>query len=96
MAMASLRWPPSLNYLLENTIYRLLEAKFSAETAGGVGKTTTVALRNKEGRVELLPRTEIEEIRKIWQRDVAQVPDPPAAIELLEKSRAVTDIAGER
>jgi hypothetical protein len=51
MAMASLRWPPPLNFMLENTIYRLLEAKFSAETAAGVGKTTTVALRNREGHL---------------------------------------------
>ena len=66
MAMASLRWPPSLNFLLEDTIYRLLEAKFSAETASSVGKTTTVVLRNRDGRVTILPRAEVEKIRKIW------------------------------
>jgi hypothetical protein len=96
MAMASLRWPPPLNFLLEDTIYRLLEAKFAAETASGVGKTTTVALRNREGRVALLPRNEIEEIRAIWKKDVADVPSPPAALKLLEKSKAVKDVAGDR
>ena len=95
MAMASLRWPPPLNFLLENTIYRLLEAKFSAETATGVGKTTTVALRNREGHVTLLQRSEIEEIRRIWRRDVADVPDPPEAIAILEKSHAVREVAGD-
>jgi hypothetical protein len=96
MANASLRWPPPLSFLLEDTIYRLLEAKFSAETATGVGKTTTVALRNRDGLVTLLPRNEIEEIGKIWKREVADVPSPPEAIELLEKSRAVNEAAGTR
>ena len=96
MAMASLRWPPPLNFMLENTVYRLLEAKFSAETATGVGKTTTVAIRNREGLVSLLTRSEIEEIRKIWLEEVANQPDPPTAIAIIEKSRAVRDVAGER
>jgi hypothetical protein len=96
MAMASLRWPPPLSFLLEDTIYRLLEAKFSAETASGVGRTTTVVLRNREGRIAMLSRSEIDEIRKIWKREVADVPSPPTAIELLEKSHAVRDVAGDR
>jgi len=96
MAMASLRWPPPMTFLLEDTIYRLLEAKFSAASATGVGEATTVALRNRDGLVELLTRREIEEIKKIWKRDVADVPSPPAAIEILENSRAVKRAAGER
>ena len=96
MAMASLRWPPPLTFLLEDTIYRLLEAKFSAETATGVGKATTVALRNRDGFVDLFTRTEIEELNKIWRRDIADIPSPPAAIELLKKSHAVRKAAGNR
>jgi hypothetical protein len=56
MARASLRRRAFIG--LEDTVYRLLEAKFSAETATGVGKTTTVLLRNREGLVRLL----------LWQR----------------------------
>lgn len=96
MAMASLRWPPPMTFFLEDTIYRLLEAKFAAETATGVGKMTTVALRNREGRITLLPRSDIDEIREIWKRCVANVPSPSKAIELLENSKAVKDVAGER
>jgi len=96
MAMASLRRPPPLNFLLENTIYRILEAKFSAETATGVGETTTVVLRNREGIVTLLPRPEIEAIRKIWREQVADQADPPDAIAIIEASSAVKDAAGER
>jgi hypothetical protein len=96
MAMASLRWPPPLTHLLEDTIYRLLEAKFASETATGVGKTTTVALRNREGRVSILTRDEVDAIREIWRKDVADVPSPPSAIELLEKSHAVEIVAGQR
>lgn len=94
MAMASLRWPPPLTHLLEDTIYRLLEAKFASETATGVGKTTTVALRNREGRVSLLSREEIEAIRKIWTEEVADVPSPKSALDLLAESKAVTDVSG--
>jgi len=96
MAMASLRWPPPLTHLLEDTIYRLLEAKFASETATGVGKTTTAVLRNREGLVSVLTRDEVDEIRDIWKRDVADVPSPPAAIQLLEKSDAVMKVAGDR
>jgi hypothetical protein len=92
MARATLQWPPPLTYMLEDTIYRLLEAKFFAETATGVGKTTTVILRNREGRVTLLSREDIGKIRKIWETEVANVPTPHTAIELLAKSRAVTDL----
>lgn len=89
MALASLRRRP-LNFLLENTIYRLLEAKFSAETATGVGKPTTVALRNRDGRIALLPRHEIDAVRAIWEETVKQA-DPCEAIKIVEQSRAVAD-----
>jgi 20S proteasome alpha/beta subunit len=95
MAMASLRWPPPLKFYLEDTIYRLLEAKFSAETASGVGKTTTVVLRHREGHVRTLSRDDIEKVRNIWKREVADVPSPESAITVLENSLAVTDVRGD-
>jgi hypothetical protein len=93
MARASLRRRPFMG--LEDTIYRLLEAKFSAETATGVGRTTTLLLRNKEGVVELLPNEVVEKIRSIWEESRKQ-PNPPEAIKLIEASPAVIRVAGER
>lgn len=66
MAMGSLRNRP-LDRGLEDLIYRLLEAKFSAETATGVGKTTTLIAVNPDGISRQMSSSDIEAVRKIWQ-----------------------------
>jgi hypothetical protein len=93
MARASLRRAPFLE--LEDTIYRLLEAKFSAETATGVGRTTTLLLRNKYGIVRFLAREHVEKIREIWDAARKQ-PNPPEAISMIKHSVAITDIMSAR
>lgn len=94
MAMAALLWPPPMTSSLEDSVYRLLEAKFFAETATGVGKTTTAFLKNKDGRVMLLPGDEIKKIRAIWKTEVADVPAPQNAVNLLEKSPVLREVSG--
>ena len=96
MAMASLRWPPKINFLLGDTLYRALEAKFSAETATGVGRTTTAILRNADGSVQILSREEVEDIRAIWKREVADVPSPAEAIKIIDESSAVKRILHDK
>ncbi len=93
MARASLR--RRRFHGLEDTVYRLLEAKFSAETATGVGKTTTVLLRNREGIVRLMPSKEIDKIREIWE-ETRKLSNPPDAIKIIESSAAITDVSGVR
>jgi hypothetical protein len=89
MATASLRRKP-LKYLLDSTIYRVLEAKFSAETASAVGKPTTVILKSRRESV-FLPQDDIKGIRSAWKKTV-EAPDPKGAISLVNKSAAVRQI----
>lgn len=61
---------------VKEAIYRLLEAKFSAESASGVGKATTVMVFGVNGKMRQLPPGEIDKLRSVWvgQR---QQPLPP-------------------
>jgi len=86
MAMASLR-RKQLNLSLPSIVYRLLEAKFSSETARGVGKQTTVVLKSRDGHMVLDEET-IEQLRAIWEA-VNKVPDPEEAIGLLQAKLTV-------
>jgi hypothetical protein len=96
MALASLRSRYTQRTFVSESVYDLLCAKFSAETARGVGKTTTVLLLNREGTIRLLPRTEIDQIRAIWDDARKKNAHPPEAIDLIAKSVAIKDVAGEQ
>jgi hypothetical protein len=74
MASASMRRKP-LYFSFESTIYRLLEAKFSAETASGVGKTTTVMFQDRNGRGTIGVEA-IDKLRSIWEETI-KCGDPP-------------------
>ena len=92
MAMASLR-RRHLTGNLEETIYRVLEAKFSAETASGVGKNTLLVTIDKNGNIGTMDMNEIETIRKIWEKTLLQS-DPRDAIEIISRTNAVTGLTG--
>jgi hypothetical protein len=95
MATASLRRKP-LPPDLELTIYRLLEAKFSAETAPGVGKSTSLLTMNADGKDGSIGSGSIEKIRAIWEASLS-APEPKEAIDLIAKTAAVKRIVdGER
>jgi 20S proteasome alpha/beta subunit len=95
MATASLRrrtLPPDL----EMMIYRLLEAKFSAETALGVGKSTSLLTMNSDGKDGAIGSGSIEKIREVWERTLKE-PEPQDAIDIISKTEAVRRIVdGER
>ena len=84
----------------ESTIYRLLEAKFCAETAPGVGRSTTVVTMNAKGETGWITSRahgspgEIEQIRSIWEETLRD-PDPPSAINIIKKSHAVKGVCHE-
>jgi ATP-dependent exoDNAse (exonuclease V) alpha subunit len=83
MATASLR-RRQLSRELNPTIYRLLEAKFSAETATGVGKATTVFVFGKNGEFEALRGSVTDQIRDEWKKTLK--PDaPPLALDLIKQ-----------
>jgi hypothetical protein len=90
MALASLR-RKRLFFHLESTIYRLLEAKFSAETATGVGRPTLLITMNSEGKIGFMHEQDIDQIRAIWDGTL-KFPDPHDALTLIKQSSAVTTI----
>lgn len=92
MALASLRRRPMARFSLSQTIYRLLEAKFSAETATGVGKTTTVTLHNRFGDMSLLDPVHIDHVRTIWEKTI-KAPDPADAIEFINGLSGVKNVS---
>lgn len=95
MAMGSLTYKP-LCRDLENLVYRLLEAKFSAETASGVGKGTTLITVNQDGIVRSMESEEVQRIREVWEKTRKQ-PIPDEALELISNSEVVNCISdGER
>ena len=91
MALGSIRHKP-FNRDFEDTIYRLLEAKFSSETAD-VSKTTILLTMNQDIEVRVMKPEEIAAIREVWER-MQKEPTPADALSVISKSRTVTDIAG--
>ena len=92
MALAALRRRSLEHLSLPQILYRLLEAKFSAETATGVGKTTTVMLHNNYGDMSLLDHRHIEPIREIW-KETLRTPDPEPALEFIRELSGVRNVA---
>ena len=69
MAMNSLHLRPPHNLTNAGLIYRLCEAKFSAETADGVGQTTTVFMVGRgDPAATFLSRGTINKFREAWER----------------------------
>lgn len=87
LALGSLRRKP-LSTLVDEAVYRVLEAKFTAEGARDVGKTTTVVVLNGDGEMKEMPVEEIDAIRAIWERTQAE-PVPTDAIEIIENSHVL-------
>jgi 20S proteasome alpha/beta subunit len=88
MALAALNRRPKTNRLPE-TIYRLLDAKFSSETARDVGKTTHVVDLHCDGTFNFLKRSAIEKIREVWLEEQKQ-PDPSEAMDIIEAEDSYT------
>jgi hypothetical protein len=81
MARAALhRRPPRTN--LMSTIYGLLDAKFSAETAAGVGKETYLRVLGNYGAEWSLASHEIDSIREAWLEERKR-PDPSSALKVI-------------
>jgi hypothetical protein len=75
MAMASLH-RKKIPYHLEPLIYRVLEAKFSAETAPGVGKNTSLLWMDRAGEAKSIGYGSIDEIRNIWNETLLNLKRP--------------------
>ena len=83
MASASLKRRP-LAIDFNSMVYRLLEAKFSAETASGVGRRTTVKFKRPDEHDFIMWADDIEKIRAIWE-GLQHHPEPLQAVEIIGK-----------
>lgn len=86
MALAALR-RKKLPYDLDTMIYRLLEAKFSAETAQGVGQSTTLLIMNENGKDGSIGYGSLEKIKEVWAKTLVQ-PEPQEALDVIAKLTA--------
>jgi hypothetical protein len=69
---------------IEETIYHVCEAKFRAEAATGVGKTTTLGLLRRNGPA-LIPKEQIDAIKALWEKH-GKPPIPTEALEIIRGS----------
>jgi hypothetical protein len=83
MATAALR-RKKLPYSLEETVYRVLDAKFSAETAPGVGKSTSLLLIDKNGKDNSIGYGSLDAIKEIW-RETLREPEPQKALDIISQ-----------
>jgi 20S proteasome alpha/beta subunit len=94
MAMGAFNARPFKDRSLETTIYRVLDAKFCAETADGVGKETTAFVFAKPERFGLITSDRIEVIRSEWERVRNESP-PQRAMDEIDKISVVRQIRKE-
>jgi hypothetical protein len=83
MASASLKRKP-LAIDFDSMLYRVLEAKFSAETASGVGKTTTVTFKRRDMHDMVMRPNEIEKMRAVWEGEMRKH-EPTEALQIAGK-----------
>lgn len=87
LALGALR-QKAIPYTLVGTIYRVLEAKFVAEAASHVGKSTNVLVLHPNGTSAEMTEAEIGKVRAIWQKMQAKL-IPHEAIAALEACEVV-------
>jgi len=83
MATAALR-RKKMPYSLEETAYRLLDAKYSSETAPGVGRSTTVFAMRSTGKIKSIGYGSQNKIKEVWDQTM-QIPEPKEALDVISK-----------
>jgi hypothetical protein len=68
-ALTTLLRKPFKAPTVSNAIWRLCDAKFSAETSNGVGKETNVMIAFEDGKLGMLAAACLKDIRAAWEKD---------------------------
>jgi hypothetical protein len=71
-----------LPYNLNAMAYRLLDAKFSAETAPGVGRSTTLFSHDRNGKTKSIGYGSLDKIKAIWEATL-KTPEPDEALQMI-------------
>jgi hypothetical protein len=85
MAVSALNRKPLSKNSVSDTTYRLLDAKFSSETARDVGKKTFVISMDVTGKIGAMTQGDVEKVRTAWNKEIKR-PNPKEAIRIIEKS----------
>jgi 20S proteasome alpha/beta subunit len=88
MAISALNRKP-LGRSITDITYRLLDAKFSSETARDVGKKTFVVVLGPNGSHGTMAQGDVDKIRASWNKELKRA-NPKEAIKIIEKSVVVT------
>lgn len=83
MAMGVLSPRSNKRLSWKELVYRLCEAKFTSETANGVGRSTSIAVMFLNGVLEILRPVHIEQLRHIWEEQRA-TPIPAEALDIID------------
>jgi len=82
MAIAALR-RKKMPYHRNAVVYRLLEAKFAAETASGVGHKGTVCFTmSPEGKDKSIGYGSLKAIKDVWEK-LLELPEPQEALDII-------------
>jgi hypothetical protein len=86
LALAALYPTPLFRFQpsVPRIVYNLCAAKFAAESASGVGRTTTVLVIPRDDRGSVLFSDDVDQIRRIWTKR-GKPPVPKAAETLVEQ-----------
>jgi hypothetical protein len=82
-SLFNLKGPALQHRSIEEVVYRVCEAKFYAESALGVGKTTSAFILESSGDRYMLDS--VDPIRKIWENNSSR-PLPNGATEAVQQS----------
>jgi hypothetical protein len=85
LAMASLNVREIQEQSIHALVYRACEAKFCAEYADAVGKTTSVCIWYPSGRFSILAPNAIAKLRDMWEA-ARKSPIPPGASTVIDKA----------
>jgi hypothetical protein len=79
---------------IESVIYRLMDAKFSAEFTSGVGKGTSVITLKEDGKFGIMQPRDVRAIREIWD-EMMKSHEPTEAVEVIHKSHVYWAVTGD-
>lgn len=90
LASSSLQLKP-MDFEFKTTVYRLLAAKFTAEMASSVGKSTTLTIKRLGDPDRPMFVNSLEKVRDVWSNEMKK-PEPKEALDAIAGIASFVDI----
>jgi 20S proteasome alpha/beta subunit len=84
MALGALGSRPIATLPIRDLIYRVCEAKFAAETAPGVGKSTLALVQRKGSKYRIAFPNQIQRLQDVWTKGRTE-PAPKKAHKIIDE-----------